>query len=52
MSATSVVMPGHAPHPSVVHEPTRRVLAPGERLDGHGLVTFRPLTEPSLLTVG
>ncbi|MGW2100539.1 SUKH-4 family immunity protein [Streptomyces olivaceoviridis] len=51
MSETSVVMPGHAPHPEIVHEPTRRVLAPGERLDGHGLVSFRPLTEPSLLTV-
>ncbi|MFF5550248.1 SUKH-4 family immunity protein [Streptomyces olivaceoviridis] len=51
MSETSVVMPGHAPHPAIVHEPTRRVLAPGERLDGHGLVSFRPLTEPSLLTV-
>lgn len=51
MSETSVVMPEHAPHPAIVHGPTRQVLAPGERLDGHGLVSFRPLTEPSLLTV-
>ncbi|MFF8592357.1 SUKH-4 family immunity protein [Streptomyces sp. NPDC015220] len=51
MSATSVVMPAHAPHPSVVHQPTRRALAAGERLDGHGLVSFRPLTRPSPPTV-
>ncbi|WP_063789878.1 hypothetical protein [Streptomyces sp. MMG1121] len=51
MSATSAVMPGHAPHPSIVHEPTRRALGPGERLDGHGLVSFRPLTGPALLTI-
>ncbi|MFI2205506.1 SUKH-4 family immunity protein [Streptomyces sp. NPDC020192] len=51
MSVTSVAIPDRAPHPSIVHEPTRRVLAPGERLDGHGLVNFRPLTGPALLTV-
>ncbi|MGW2034993.1 SUKH-4 family immunity protein [Streptomyces sp. NPDC001811] len=34
-----------------MHEPTRRAPAPGERLDGHGLIGFRPLTGPSLLTV-
>ncbi|WP_437090545.1 SUKH-4 family immunity protein [Streptomyces sp. enrichment culture] len=50
MSATSVVVPEHAVHPSIVHEATRRALAPGERLDGHGLVSFRPLTGPSPLT--
>ncbi|MGW0883196.1 SUKH-4 family immunity protein [Streptomyces sp. NPDC002671] len=44
-------MPSHALHPSIVHEPTRRALAQGERLDGHGLVNFRPLTGPSLLTI-
>ncbi|MEU7280087.1 SUKH-4 family immunity protein [Streptomyces sp. NPDC045431] len=51
MSETSIVMPGHAPHPSIVHAPTRRALAPGERLDGQGLVSFRPLIEPALLSV-
>ncbi|MGV9757758.1 SUKH-4 family immunity protein [Streptomyces tricolor] len=51
MSETSIVMPGHAPHPSLVHAPTRRALAPGEWLDGRGLISFRPLTGPSLLTV-
>ncbi|MGW7793981.1 SUKH-4 family immunity protein, partial [Streptomyces tricolor] len=51
MSETSIVMPGHAPHPSILHAPTRRALAPGERLDGRGLISFRPLTGPSLLTV-
>ncbi|MEU6591849.1 SUKH-4 family immunity protein [Streptomyces sp. NPDC046881] len=52
MSETSVVIPAHAPHPSIVHDPTRRALAPGQRLDGHGLVSFRPLTGPALPTVG
>lgn len=50
-SDTSVVMPEHPPHPAIVHEPTRRALAPGERLDGHGLIGFRPLAGPSLVTV-
>ncbi|MCC5474655.1 hypothetical protein [Streptomyces barringtoniae] len=51
MSETGVVLPGRASHPSIVHEPTRRALAPGERLDGRGLVNFRPLTGPSPLTM-
>ncbi|MEU1277084.1 hypothetical protein [Streptomyces sp. NPDC005805] len=52
MSATSIVVPAQqAPHPSITHEPTHRALAPGARLDGHGLVNFRPLTGPSLATV-
>ncbi|MEU2060846.1 SUKH-4 family immunity protein [Streptomyces sp. NPDC013455] len=52
MSATSVVMQANGSHPSIVHEPARRALAPGERLDGHGLVDFSPLTGPTLPTVG
>ncbi|WP_106403204.1 SUKH-4 family immunity protein [Actinocorallia populi] len=51
MSETGAVVSGCAPHPLIVHEPTRRALAPGERLDGRGLVSFHPLGGPSLSTV-
>ncbi|MEV8066944.1 SUKH-4 family immunity protein [Streptomyces sp. NPDC085995] len=52
MPETSVVIPERPPHPSLVHAPSRRALAPGERPDGRGLVDFRPLARPTLLTVG
>lgn len=51
MSASHVVVPEHALHPSIVHAPTRRALNRGAGLRGHGLVSFHPLAAPVAPTV-
>ncbi|MEU9605392.1 SUKH-4 family immunity protein [Streptomyces sp. NPDC048057] len=51
MFASHVVVPEHALHPSIVHEPTRRALTRRAGLHGHGLVSFHPLAAPVAPTV-
>ncbi|MGW5677403.1 SUKH-4 family immunity protein [Streptomyces sp. NPDC003860] len=51
MSASHVVVPEQALHPSIVHAPTRRALTRGAGLHGHGLVSFHPLAAPVAPTV-
>ncbi|MCX4515683.1 SUKH-4 family immunity protein [Streptomyces sp. NBC_01619] len=51
MSATSIVVPPHALHPSITHEATRRRLTERGLPAEHGLIRFAPLAESRVVPV-